>query len=147
MGTCLNNCYQLAFHSKCSVLEYVLWICSPTTAGVLPNARQQPEEEEEAIALCERRQEGRDTVYSQGHDQTAAAAHFVCQTAPHERSHHHAEKDDQTYRQRERIEELKSRCTWRHNLLTACDWRRRVLPPLRPCLITACVCFSSSIIC
>lgn len=31
---------------------------------VLPNARQQPEEEEEAVALGERRQEGKDTVYS-----------------------------------------------------------------------------------
>lgn len=63
---------------------------------MLPNARQQPEEEEEAIALGERRQEGKDTVYSQCHNETAPTANFVCQTPPQERAHHHAEKHHQT---------------------------------------------------
>lgn len=63
---------------------------------VLPNARQEPEEQKEAVALGKRRQESKDTVYSQCHSKAAATAHFVRQTAPQERSDHHAQKDHQT---------------------------------------------------
>lgn len=61
-----------------------------------PNARQQPEKEEEAVALGERWQKGKDAVYGQRQDQTAATASFISQTAPQERSDHHAQEDHQT---------------------------------------------------
>jgi len=75
---------------------------SVISVWVLPNARQQPEEEEEAVALSERRQEGKDAVYLQRHDQTASTAHFVGQTSPQERPQHHAHEDDQTCTERGR---------------------------------------------
>lgn len=69
---------------------------------VLPDARQEPEEEKETVALGKWRQESKDTVYSQCHNKAAATAQFVCQTAPQERSNHHAQKDHQTYTDKER---------------------------------------------
>lgn len=73
----------------------------------LPDARQQSEEEEEAVALSEGRQEGKDAVQGQRHNQTATPAQFISQTPPQEGPHHHAQEDHQTCRQTEQITGLR----------------------------------------
>lgn len=64
----------------------------------LPDAREEPKEEEEAVSLGEGGEEGKDTVDGEGPDQTLPAAQFVCHASPDERPNHHAQEHYQTCR-------------------------------------------------
>lgn len=61
------------------------------TSAHSPETGDEPEEEEESIALDEGGDEGEDGVDGQGDDQALPPAHLVSQSSPHERSQHHAQ--------------------------------------------------------
>lgn len=57
----------------------------------LPESRKQTTEEKEAIALDKWRKEGKESVDRHANQERLLPAHFVCQSSPEERPHHHPE--------------------------------------------------------
>lgn len=59
--------------------------------GHSPNPREEATEEESAITLDERREEGEDTIDRERDEQTLSPTQPISQAAPEEGSHHHAQ--------------------------------------------------------
>ena len=64
--------------------------------SLLPDPREESEEEEDGVALGEGGQEGEHTVDGQGDDEATSAAHLVGHAPPEERPHHHTQEHDKT---------------------------------------------------
>lgn len=64
----------------------------------LPHTRGQPAEEEGAVALDERREEGEHAVYGERDQEGLPSADAVSQAAPNKGADHHPEVHDQTCR-------------------------------------------------
>ncbi len=54
-----------------------------------PEASYRATEQEEAIALHKRRQEGEEAIYGHANEQTLPSAHLVSHAAPEEGPYHH----------------------------------------------------------
>ena len=63
----------------------------------LPHAREQPAEQEGAVALDEGGEEGEDAVDGEGDEEALPSAQAVGQPAPQERAHHHAQVHDEPW--------------------------------------------------
>lgn len=73
-----------------------------STLSDLPKARNETAEEEEAVSLDKRWQEGEEAVRGHANEEALSAAHFVRHPSPEERSNHHPQVNNTAWKDKGR---------------------------------------------